>query len=607
MALGMIAGDKVMENDMENKTEIKKLLYFILIPVLIFYGAQFSLGESFSEMPAGLHIVNILFLEFFSFLFLSVIGNSVAVLCIECVSLTVFSIADAYVRQFRGDFIMPWDLLSFKTAFSVAGNYDYVISDGMRRSIISAVMILILIFVQKPDAKIVIKSIKSRAAVGLLSLLLIFSLAAFIQHPVGIAFLDVEDSEFGIKLNPIENGIVGGFIFETKYLLVKKPEGYSASEAKRILDEQAVDYGAVPEELPDILVFMDETFSDPAVLAPFETNIDYMPFMHSLLEGKEDTISGHAHVSVKGGGTANSEFEFLTSHSMAFLPKGSSPYQQYVKKPIDSVVRHLERLGYRSLGAHPFHSANWSRNTAYPNLGFMEYHFNSYFEPLDLKKVRNYVSDEGFMQQTADDVLNMEAPVFSFNVTMQNHSGYGKDFDNLPLSVYVKGTDPASSDSAEKISRYLSLIKTSDEALEKLIERYKKTDRKTMIVFFGDHQTDDEIMQDIYELNGMDYNSLTEEQLWNTYIVPFAIWANFDIEEKTGVETSLNYLMNIALKAAGIPLDAYRMKTDGYSLKYPVITAHHIIDSEGNDLLPKDVGDDLHEYNCLEYYKMFDE
>ena len=57
-----------------------------------------------------------------------------------------------------------------------------------------------------------------------------------------------------------------------------------------------------------------------------------MPYIRSLLDGAPNTISGHLYVSVLGGNTANSEFEYLTGDSMAFLPSGSIPYQQYLNK-----------------------------------------------------------------------------------------------------------------------------------------------------------------------------------------------------------------------------------------------------------------------------------
>ena len=98
---------------------------------------------------------------------------------------------------------------------------------------------------------------------------------------------------------------------------------------------------------------MNEAFSDPSVLGDFTTNEDYMPFVHSLLDGADNTISGHLNVSVKGGNTANTEFEYLTGASMAFLPYGSIPYQQYVKKETPSMASYLSSLGYYTIAMHP--------------------------------------------------------------------------------------------------------------------------------------------------------------------------------------------------------------------------------------------------------------
>lgn len=58
-----------------------------------------------------------------------------------------------------------------------------------------------------------------------------------------------------------------------------------------------------------------------AILGDFQTNKDYMPYFHSM-QGADDTISGYLNVSVCGGNTANTEFEFLTGNTMAFLPQG---------------------------------------------------------------------------------------------------------------------------------------------------------------------------------------------------------------------------------------------------------------------------------------------
>ena len=130
-----------------------------------------------------------------------------------------------------------------------------------------------------------------------------------------------------------------------------------------------------PERKPNIIVIMDEAFSDPAVLADFQTNEDYMPFMHSMMAGADNTVSGWLNVSVLGGNTANTEFEYLTGNTMAFLPTGSIPYQQYIKAETPSMASHLASLGYKTVAMHPYKATGWDRDKVYPDLGFQEMHF----------------------------------------------------------------------------------------------------------------------------------------------------------------------------------------------------------------------------------------
>lgn len=58
-------------------------------------------------------------------------------------------------------------------------------------------------------------------------------------------------------------------------------------------------------------------------------------------------------VSVCGGNTADTEYEFLTGNTMAFLPQGSIPYQQYVNGERPSLASYLQSLGYETVATHP--------------------------------------------------------------------------------------------------------------------------------------------------------------------------------------------------------------------------------------------------------------
>ena len=115
----------------------------------------------------------------------------------------------------------------------------------------------------------------------------------------------------------------------------------------------------------NLIVVMNESFSDLSVLPGVETNMDAMPFLRSLTE---NTVKGYAYSSVFGGTTANSEYEFLTGNTTAFLPAGTVPYQMYVSDGDPTLVSQMKALGYRAVAAHPYRSSGWNRIPVYRDL-----------------------------------------------------------------------------------------------------------------------------------------------------------------------------------------------------------------------------------------------
>ena len=370
-----------------------------------------------------------------------------------------------------------------------------------------------------------------------------------------------------------KNGTALAFVMELRYLSVDKPAGYNADTAAQelaALEEESMSEpamagaGSDEGEFPNIIVIMDEAFSDPAILGNFTVNQDYMPFVHSLLDGAENTVSGWLNVSVLGGNTANTEFEYLTGNTMAFLPQGSIPYQQYIKGEAPSLASHLAGLGYQTVAMHPYNASGWDRDTVYPAMGFSEMYFLPDFD--NAAKVRNYVSDQSDFEKIVEIYENKgDNPLFLFNVTMQNHSSYTESFDNFDPQIEVEG-------GSQTLNNYLSLLSLSDAALSELISYFEEQEEDTIIVFFGDHQTTNSVIEPILKQNGKSSSTLTEEEQADRYKVPFFIWANFDIEEETGVETSVNYLGAKTLLAAGVPMDGYFTYLSVFSETVPWLT-----------------------------------
>ncbi|MCR4746397.1 MAG: LTA synthase family protein [Lachnospiraceae bacterium] len=593
----------------EKLKQIKDWVIFLLIPTALFYLSQNTLTRIRSLLNERKQFANIVFL-FLMLLFVTFIVKKVK---ISSRILTVFiwfwSILNAYVYEFRGSYILPWDLYSAGTALGVANNFSYT---PTTRMIVTTVLFILLFIIEgfcKLDFGKYIKKIRYQIVLLLAVVVGMVSFTKFVQTEAADKILSISTRQFDPAGLIYKNGPYLGFLYELKYMTVEKVSGYSASEQKKILDSIEPDTVS-SNRTPDIIVIMNETFADPAVNGEFKTNEDYMPFVHSLQKGAENTQTGYLNMSVLGGNTANSEFEFLTGDSMAFLPQSSIAYQQLIHKDNDTLASYLKTFGYSTLAMHPYSSSGWNRTSVYPKFGFDDMYFlDGYFDSIsDIKYVREYVSDESHYDQIIKEVdkRSVNGPVFSFNITMQNHCGYDERYDNLPWEIMVEDTNEEDEDSIV-LNNYINLIKLSDTAFEDFIEYYKNVERPTLIVFFGDHQPQSKILSILWERNGIDRKNMTEEETFNNYLVPFVVWANYDIEEKTGLEMSANYLGNLVLKDAGIPLSRYRQFTDEYSKKYPIISAIRTVDADGNSYATEDVVGNMSDYSAMQYYQMFDD
>ncbi|MCQ2431149.1 MAG: LTA synthase family protein, partial [Clostridia bacterium] len=380
---------------------------------------------------------------------------------------------------------------------------------------------------------------------------------------------------------------------------------------KKTVAQTAADFPGEPDsadDLPNVIVIMNEAFSDLRPLGPFTTNLPVTPFIDSLTE---NTRKGDLYVSVKGGNTANTEFEFLTGDSMAFLPSGSIPYQQYVKEDIPTLATHLKSLGYTAEAIHPYYASGWFRNSVYPRLGFDTATFLEDLRPLYTSQVlRSYYSDRALFDTVTKMVDGREdhsAPAFVFAVTMQNHGSYDEEFANFRPDVTVDGLEEY-----KRISAYLSLIRKTDQAFENLVNHYAASDEKTVILMFGDHQPNDSVIYKLLDQNGI---AATTENLdaENRYITPYVLWANYDIGEAEAKDVSANYLSAVLCRTAGIPMDGYQEYLLDLCEDYPVVSARSVIRADGTHLTTEetshalsDPASPLTRYRMMAYAHLFD-
>lgn len=582
------------------------LIMLFIAPAATFYLLEWYTHNPFETMKTTPQVLNLIMFELLALLLFSVFGKLHVALMAETLFFAIYGLANYFVLNLRSVPIQPWDLLSIGTAASVAGNYDYTLDRQALLVVLGFLFLLILEFFCRFTLKKGTWKLRLPMAATLVVMLGAFGLM-FHSDEIVEQKLRLYNKLFTPTTISYKNGTALAFVMELRYLSVDKPAGYNADTAAQelaALEEESMSEpamagaGSDEGEFPNIIVIMDEAFSDPAILGNFTVNQDYMPFVHSLLDGAENTVSGWLNVSVLGGNTANTEFEYLTGNTMAFLPQGSIPYQQYIKGETPSLASHLAGLGYQTVAMHPYNASGWDRDTVYPAMGFSEMYFLPDFD--NAAKVRNYVSDQSDFEKIVEIYENKgDNPLFLFNVTMQNHSSYTESFDNFDPQIEVEG-------GSQTLNNYLSLLSLSDAALGELISYFEEQEEDTIIVFFGDHQTTNSVIEPILKQNGKSSSTLTEEEQADRYKVPFFIWANFDIEEENGVETSVNYLGAKTLLAAGVPMDGYFTYLSVFSETVPVISANHVTLADGTFTNADDQSELLSDYKGYQYYRLFD-
>ncbi|TFJ44987.1 hypothetical protein CKN73_00650 [Carnobacterium divergens] len=344
--------------------------------------------------------------------------------------------------------------------------------------------------------------------------------------------LEIEFVEWSQPENYKTNGFVLAFLNNSKVKAMEEPENYSKKEVNKIVAKYknlATSMNQERENLSDvnIIYVMSESFIDPSDTDDFYSKSeDAIPFTHSIME---QNTYGRALVSDYGGGTANMEFEALTSFSNYFLQVIA--YQSIVSKfdKFPSIVSYLKDSGYETTAIHPYDGNMYKRVEVYKSLGF-----DQFIDEATIKYDKRLfpeaaISDEAAFEEVLD-VLNTDSKAkFIHLVTMQNHQPYGTLYDEQKIEVYPD--DDLTEDIRVRMEIYLQGLRYSDEALEKFIDSLEKSNKKTMVVFWGDH----------YPGQGL-FSNIDDEYFQLTHSTPTFIYSNFEKEEESLGTQSLNYL-----------------------------------------------------------------
>jgi phosphoglycerol transferase MdoB-like AlkP superfamily enzyme len=588
-------------NKMLKKVFEKMPLYFYLIILsnVSFWIVEFINGNDVITMQFSSYCLNVCIYYLLYGLFILISKNYKIACIIVNILIYILGVANYYVESFRGDPIMPWDIYAVKTAANVSSGYEYFVTKEIFIGAI-AVLVLNIMIIKAHSTKFTMKRHIQHTIVNIFLGVVFFF--AFYNTSM-LDNLNITTNLWSQSNGYKTSGFFLSFMNNVQYMRISKPKGYSDEYVDAIIEENKNNKNSFSskEEEPNIIVIMNEALADFSYIGEFETNEEYMPFLRNL---KYNTVKGNLLVSTFGGGTANTEFEFLTSCATAFLPTGSIAYQQYIHEPIDSLCSTLEAQGYRSIAMHPYYNSGWNRKEVYPFIGF-----DTFLDIEDFKNpeyVHGYISD----RTTYNKIIQLyqekkeDEKLFVFDVTMQNHGGYmSSTYMKYDINIEGGGEYP-------RAEQYLSSIRESDEAIKELIEFFEGQEDPTVILMFGDHfpSVEPEFFAQLYGYDSLDELTLEEKQ--KMYTTPFWIWANYDIEEEYIDKISANYLAPLLLKTVGVEGSFYQKYLYELYQKIPAITILGYQNPEYDfygfeDEVDVALDKDMEKYKVLQYNNLF--
>ena len=238
------------------------------------------------------------------------------------------------------------------------------------------------------------------------------------------------------------------------------------------------------------------------------------------------------------------EFEALTGYSVSFLPSGSKPYQQHVTKPMFALPNYLKLKGYQTAAVHCFWAKYWSRDKAYPNLGFSD--FISLEDMHGVTKVRKHywtsglVTDDSMADQIIQQYEKMstssDKPIFLHAVTMQNHTNYNRDNYPDDERVHVVSHPVGlKSSTVGALEDFATGIRDADAMLGKLTEYFSQVDEPVILVFWGDHYNPIDSNYDVFSKSGYASDSSADPRLHQTTLLMWSNYTDKPVDSSTGV------------------------------------------------------------------------
>lgn len=374
---------------------------------------------------------------------------------------------------------------------------------------------------------------------------------------------------YNIRFNQTQNyranSWLFGFLYNISSEKMAKPAGYSEAAVKKIAEkynQQATESNALnSSQIPEanINVILSESLADvdqKDIQNEFSFTQEPMPFMNSV---KKSGYFGHMTSPEYGGGTANIEFEVMTSFSRSFI--NSYPYQDILPNfnSFPSFATYLDNDGYSSEALHSFSKNLYKRDIVYPKIGIETFLDQTKLKDLKKSNFTYYTSDQSLFDNLTS-IWNSDQKQFYLTVTMQNHMPYNVDRISPYLYVTKNPDYELSKEDMASMSHYANALRDTDNAFKKLNEEVQKQTEPTIVLIFGDHRP------------GEIFAKSSDDITLQEHETPYFILTNIPLLNKKLPTVSPNQLIPVLMNEMNLPQSGWYNLVTELQKKIPILT-----------------------------------
>ncbi|WP_197498784.1 LTA synthase family protein [Halodesulfovibrio spirochaetisodalis] len=251
------------------------------------------------------------------------------------------------------------------------------------------------------------------------------------------------------------------------------PEGYSASIQKSFPVNSSSKER--PDTLPNIVLVLLESTIDPSRLTDIKVEPYPTPFLEEL---KKKSLYGRLSVP---GGTANAEYEVLTSLPLKSLPTTRVPFME-INRHTYSLPSFLSEMGYQSFAYHMGTQKFYNRNVVFKEMGIEKYYTRENY-PDKTICVKRFYHDSTMFSSIFSKLKKSMNPIFAHALTLIPHHPYDEKHAKFAFNVNSKNSDAEN----KRLANYFSRLRYTQNDLAAFIKQVNTLPRRTLVLMYSDH------------------------------------------------------------------------------------------------------------------------